>query len=76
MGHNKGFLWYVVYCWEILRFVSDSFFFLPHSLVISFLFVEAVRELRTERKKTRIPLDLNFIFEVYGFCGENVFLNQ
>ena len=38
------------YCgWEILRLVSDSLFLLPHSLVIFFLFVEAVKELKTEK---------------------------
>ena len=37
--------WFI---WEILRFVSDSFFFLFHSLTVFFLSVEAVRELRME----------------------------
>ena len=36
---------------EFLRFLFDSFFFLPHSLVIFFWFVEAVKELRTEEKR-------------------------
>ena len=35
---------------EILRFVSNSFFLVPHSLVIFFLFVEAEKELKTESK--------------------------
>ena len=46
----KGSFVDVVNCWEILRFVSDSFF-LPYSLVI--LFVEATRELRKGKKKTK-----------------------
>ena len=36
-GAYEGFVMDVVnywYCWKILRFMSDSFFFLPHSLVI------------------------------------------
>ena len=49
MGYNKILL-VVVNCWEILRFVSNSFFFLPHSLVI-LLLVVAVRELGTEKGK-------------------------
>ena len=36
---------------EILSFISDSFFFLPHSLIVFFLFVEAEIELRTESKR-------------------------
>ena len=53
------------YCWEILRFVSDSFFFLPHLLVI-FLFVHwSCIGIKNGRKKMRILLDSNLIFEVY-----------
>ena len=62
MGHMKVFFRIGVYCrcWGILRFVSDSLFFLPHSLVIFFLLVEAVRELKTEKKKDKDIIKLKF----------------
>ena len=47
-------------CWKIPRFVDWPFSFYSHSLVISFLFIEAAKELRTERKMTVIPFKLNF----------------
>ena len=31
--YMKSFFVVVVNCWEILRFVSDLFFFLPHLLI-------------------------------------------
>ena len=50
MGHvNVSFFWCGEFCLEILSFVNWLIFFLPDSLVF-FLSVEAVRELRTERK--------------------------
>ena len=52
-------------CWEILKFVNwHIFFFSPHSLVVFFLSVEAVRKLRTEGKKTGIHLDFNLLEEL------------
>ena len=49
-----------VICWVILRFVFDSFFFLPHSF-ITFLFVRRIcKGIKDGRKKARIPLDSNF----------------
>ena len=46
-------------CWEILRFLSDFFFYLlTHSLVIFLLLAQAVNELRME--KDRDTLKLNF----------------
>ena len=50
-----------VNCWDILRFVSDSFFFLSHSLVVCLLPVEAVRELRT-REKDKDSFRFNFFY--------------
>ena len=47
-------------CWEILRFVSYSFFLLPHSLVILFVF-QSCKGIKDGRKKTRIPLNSIFI---------------
>ena len=44
MGHMKNFRIFVYCCREIPRFVSDEFFFLHHSLIIFFLFVEAIKE--------------------------------
>ena len=51
--------------------VTDFFLFIFHPFVFFFLFVEAARELKTERKKTRIPLNSIFIFGFYAFfwCG-------
>ena len=50
---------------EILRFVPESFFFLTNSLVIFLLFVEAIKDLRTE--------GLEFYFwGVRLFSGENI----
>ena len=39
------------YRWEILRFVSDSFFFFFLISFLCYLFVEAARELRMEGKR-------------------------
>ena len=60
---------------KVLRFVSDSFFFLPHSLVIFLLLVEAVNELRTEKTKIGILLNSIFISLVYNYfvVGEHSF---
>ena len=55
------------YCWEILRFVSDSFSSYPYSLVIFFLLVETVKELRMEMTKNGILLNLIFIPQVYKY---------
>ena len=63
------------YFWENLMFVSDSFFFLPLSLVI-FLFVrQSCKGIKNRRKKTRTPLDSNYILRgVWLFCGMECFL--
>ena len=66
---------FILECGELLEYqgiVYDSFFFLPLSLVDFFLSVEAVSELRAEGKKTRIPLDSNFIFGVYDYSVVSV----
>ena len=64
------------YCWEILRFVSVSFDFLTHLLVI-FLFVEAAKEFRMKWRNTMVPCALNFVWGIYDiFLAWNVFLNQ
>ena len=47
----------MVNCWKILRFVSDSFFFLPNSLILFFL-----RELKTEKEKDTDTFRLKFYF--------------
>ena len=54
---------HVFHCWEILTCVSDSFFFLPHSLdTFSFLW-QNCKGIKGGRKKTRIPLN----FVVYSY---------
>ena len=66
MGYMSVFLT-IAGCWNVFwrlqRFVFDSFFFLPHSLI---LFVcRSCKGIKNKRKKTKIPLDSNFIFEIY-----------
>ena len=52
------------------------FLLIPNSPVFFFLFVEAAKELKMERKKTGIPLNLIFIHKVYDYLVvRNVFLN-
>ena len=67
-------VWMFSWCsWEIMTLVTSY----PHLFVIFFLFVEAAKELRTERKKTGTLLNSIFIFGVYdNFEMKNVFLNQ
>ena len=68
MGHRKVFRVVVNYCWEILTLVTDSFSFYCFSLIL--LFDEAVKELKTERKKDRDTFKLNFYFRgLRLFCG-------
>ena len=77
MGRKKGFRLCVYCCWEILRFVSDSFFFLPYSLVNFFLLGKAVKKLRTEKEKDQDTFKPNFYFRgLRLFCGVECFLNQ
>ena len=53
---------------------TSFFFFLPHSQVVFFLSVEAVKELRMEGKRQWYLLDSNFIFGVYNYSDVlNVF---
>ena len=59
----------------IMSFVSNFFFFLPHSLVFFYLW-EAAGELRTERKKQEYFYTQILFGGSRLFCGENVFLNQ
>ena len=68
-------LWIVGIVGRFWRSISDSFFFLPIYLLSSYLLVEAARKLGMAGKKTRIPLDANFIL---GFTTVvwNAFLNQ
>ena len=66
----NSWLWLLVNCWFnriIQSFISDSFFFLLHSLVVIFLFLflflcRSCKRIKDGRKETRIPLNSNFIF--------------
>ena len=61
-----------VSCWEILRFVTNSFLLIPIHLLSSFFFFffEATKELRMERIKDRDTIKLNFYFGGFtNFCG-------
>ena len=72
-GFCERFIVVVVNCWyswEILRFVSDSFFFLSNSLVIFWFVCRRCKGIKDGRKKTRIPLDSNLIFVVYDYSLE------
>ena len=74
--YEKVFRICVYCCWEILRFVSDSVFFLVHSLVNFFWFVEAVKKGR-EKEKERDIYKLDFYFgDSRILWGDNDFLNQ
>ena len=62
-------------CWKNDNVGNWLFLLIPHSSVVFFLFVEAAKELRTEKKETKLLLISIFIFGVYDcFVAWNVFL--
>ena len=75
-GVKSGFVIAVVNCcWEILTWVTD-FSSYPHLLVIFNLFVEAAKELRTERKETGILLiSILYFTDLQLFCRGEVRLD-
>ena len=71
MGYVKVFLgyWLIV---GILRFVSNSFFFLPKLIYLLIWFVKATMELSKEKDKDSLRLKLYF-WGLRLFCDRECF---
>ena len=75
MEHNKGLFQVSAYCWETLKFLSDTpFYFYPILWLFSFYSSELKRKKKKkdEKRKDRNFLKLNFYF---GVCDYSVVWN-
>ena len=70
----RRIFWYI-YCWEILRFVSFSFLFLPNWLVFFFLVGWSYKGIRGGRKKTRIPSNSFFSWRQEAFLFRHALIS-
>ena len=65
MGYMKGFLWLwwiCWYCWEsAVCKLTPLLLFIPFTYCLLFV-CQSCKGIKDERKKTRIPLDWNFIW--------------
>ena len=66
-GIGKVCFGYVVCCREILRFLPDFFFVMPHPSAISLFDCWSCKGNKDGRKKSRTPLDSNSTFEVHDY---------
>ena len=80
MGFTKGYFWLVGWLVNCSYLLEDSefhiwllFFFLTHSLVVFFLAVKAVKELRIEGKRWGYFLTQTLFWVLRLFCGRGTF---